>query len=151
MDKNSSNNIFDEASKKGKGQPSKETAIPRLADTSSKLNTPPQNQDLTEIDTQMLFDRVRELQKDLDEKKAELHDTIATSPTQVIQFFNDPKNFSIDQWNIIQNNRSDLEKKVWALLGKDPNKVREKQIEDQKEKSRKAKSLGTRHNWIPIR
>lgn len=147
MDKNSSNNIFDEASKKGKSHPSKETATPTPPDISSQI-TPPT---LTELDTQMLFDRVRELQKDLDEKKAELQSTLASSPTQVIQFFSDPKNFSIDQWNIIQNNRSDLEKKVWALLGKDPKQVRDKQLEDQKDKSRKAKSLGTRHNWIPIR
>jgi len=148
MDKSPSHNIFDEASKKRLDLPLKKT-LPAQPEVITEQSKSPDF--LNELDTQMLFDSVKELQQNLDKKRDELKNTIESTPEQVIQYFNDSKNFTPEQWNTIQSNRSDLEKNVWAVIGKDPKKVREEQISDKNDKLRKGKSLGARHNWIPMR
>lgn len=92
-----------------------------------------------------------EMRNDLDKKTDDLKEAIALSQKDVIKFFSEAKNFTPEQWNIIQENRSDLEKRTWAVVGKDPNKVREKHLEDKDARHRKGKTLGARKNWIPIR
>lgn len=94
---------------------------------------------------------MKEIQKDLDKQSDQLKDAISSSKEEVVEFFNNPKNFSPEQWNVIQHNRTELEQKTWAVVGKDPKKLSEKKMETKSEKARLAKSLGSRHGWIPIR
>lgn len=65
-------------------------------------------------------------------------------------YFNNPKNFSPEEWQTIVQNRAELESKAWAVIGKDPRKrVEQKKLEKQ-EHMRKGKTLGSRRNWMPM-
>jgi len=147
-----SHNIFDEAGKQGKGLPSKKK---EEAASSSPAVKPEKSKNiivsLTDSEIQEMFDRMLEMRRDLDKKTDELKNAISLSQQDVVKFFSNSKNFTPQEWSIIQQSRSDLEKRVWAVVGKDPKKVREKQLEEKDTKSRKGKTLGSRRNWIPIR
>lgn len=141
-------NIFDEAGKsklKPKLLPKKEI-IPPKVEMPKGPHIP-----ITDTEIQGMFDRMNEMRNDLDKRTDDLKEAIALSQKDVIKFFSESKNFTPEQWNIIQENRTDLEKRTWAVVGKDPNKVREKHLEDKDAKLRKGKTLGSRKNWIPIR
>jgi hypothetical protein len=152
MDNSPSHNIFDEASKKRSAPPIKKNQQKPADDIFQKPGVPHDPPHLlTETDIQIMFNRVSEMQKDLDKKTDDLKEKISLSPKDVVNFFSEAKNFTPEQWNIIQNNRSDLEKKTWAVIGKDPAVHKEKKLEDKNTKQRKAKSIGARNNWIPMR
>lgn len=146
MSTGSSDNIFDFASKK-KANPLPKKNPPPLQQKTAPINMEPASQ----ADIDLMFAKMQDLQKDLDRKTDELKDAISSSKTEVIDYFNNSKNFTPEQWNVIQKNRSELEQKTWAVVGKDPNIVKEKKHEAKSEKARMAKSLGSRHNWLPMR
>ena len=146
MSTGSSDNIFDFASKK------KANPLPKINPPPPQVKTAPTNKEpASQADIDLMFAKMHDLQKDLDRKTDELKDAISSSKTEVIDYFNNSKNFTPEQWNVIQNNRSELEQKTWAVVGKDPNIVKEKKLEAKSEKARMAKSLGSRHNWLPMR
>lgn len=152
MDNSPSHNIFDEASKKRSPPTLKKTTSKPYQDTFPREHASTElHSSLSETDIQIMFNRMNEMQKDLNKKADDLKEKISLSPKDVVTFFSDPKNFTPEQWNIIQNNRAELEKKTWAIIGKDPAKYKEKKLEDKTTKQRKAKSLGARNNWIPMR
>lgn len=150
MDRTPSQNIFDEAGRK-RLKRNEEKFVPT---ESSKRVLPSEAKPLVSInesDIDQMFERMVEIRRSLDKKSDELKDAIAVSREDVSKFFQDPKNFSPEEWAIIQESRLELEKKVWAVVGKDPAKVRQKQIEDKESKLRKGKTVAARRNWIPIR
>lgn len=129
MGTNDSSNIFDDPEKK------KESSTPILGDQ----------------DIQEMFDKMIEMRQELDKKTDELKDAIALTKQDINAFFSNSKNFTPEQWSIIQQNRTELEQKAFMIVGKDPNKVRQKQLESKETKARKGKTLGSRRNWIPMR
>jgi len=149
MSTGSSDNIFDFASKK------KEIPLPKKNPAPSPLKSVvievKNMEQASQADIDMMFAKIHDLQKDLDKKTDDLKDAISSSRTEVIDYFNNSKNFTPEQWSVIQNNRTELEQKTWAVVGKDPNIVKEKKLEAKNEKARMAKSLGSRHNWLPMR
>lgn len=65
-------------------------------------------------------------------------------------YFNNPKNFSPEEWQTIVQNRAELEGKAWAIIGKDPRKRVEQRKLDKQDHARKGKTLGSRRNWMPM-
>ncbi|HRD55733.1 MAG TPA: hypothetical protein PLC42_04980 [Parachlamydiaceae bacterium] len=148
MDKQPPSSIFDQAGKKNP-QPSKK--IPEKTAEKEALNLETSKIVLTDAEVQRMFDRMVELKEELDKKTDEFKEAVVLSQQDVVKYFNEPKNFTIDQWAVIQESRSELEKRVFDVVGKDLKKVRQKQLESKDSKLRKGKTLGARRNWIPIR
>lgn len=149
MSSDPSNNIFDFASnKKAKPAPPKKTESAPIAPKTSESQSP---EYFSEADVEQMLARMGEMQRDLSQKTDDLKTAISSSKEEVVVFFSNPKNFTPEQWNVIQHNRTELEKQAWAIVGKDPRKVQEKKLETKSEKARLGKSLGSRHGWIPMR
>lgn len=147
MNKEQSSNIFDQAGKSSKGQPlkkniEKDVPIPSIKDPKVTL---------TDDEVQGMFDKMVELRGDLEKKTDEFKEAVILSQQDVSKYFNDSKNFSPEQWSVIQESRAELEKRVFDVVGKDLKKIRQKQLESKDSKLRKGKTLGARRNWIPIR
>lgn len=142
-----SSNIFDEAGKKKDLPPAKKEEAPSSS-VDLPVNLPAI---LSDEDIQEMFDRMIVMRQELDRKTDELKDALALTKQDINVFFSDPKNFTPEQWKMIQENRTELELKTFAIVGKDPKKVRQKQLESKDAKARKGKTLGARRNWIPIR
>lgn len=65
-------------------------------------------------------------------------------------YFNNPKNFSPEEWQMIVQNRNELEGKAWAIIGRDPRKRVEQRKLEKQDHARKGKTLGSRRNWMPM-
>lgn len=150
MAKDSQFNIFDSSSNKPARSPAKKAADKpqrklSLQEIAEKAHA------LSDQEIINMVERIQFLQKDLESKVNILKEKIPMTYSNIGKFLNDKENFPPEQWSAIEENRAELEKKLWSMVGDDPKKVKEKHQVDKDTKELRGKGLGARRNWIPIR
>lgn len=148
MENSHSSNIFDEAGKKSSTPKKKEPAVPQAP----VAGVPPlPNVNITDDQLAEMFERAKKMRTEIEEKLQEVYDKTGLTRKQVETYMNNPKNFSIQEWQNIQIGRKDWEGRLYGLIGQEYKEKRQKAVQDQSSKERKGKTLGARKNWIPMR
>lgn len=102
-------------------------------------------------ETEKIFEQMFKMRDELQNRLGDFYEKTGFSASEVEKFFNNPNNFTQEKWAKIQRDRSELEKKIYNVLGVEVKLQKQKVEKEQTSKERKAKSLGMRKNWIPIR
>lgn len=145
MDSSSPENIFDPALQKVKKK-TKETPHAPIMSTEKRRELIMKDPEVKEWIT-----RIEELNRSLKEKIGDLIEKHGFTPRSVKGYLNNPKNFTPDQWNLIQKQRVEIEKMVGIALDPVLRKEQKKAEAKVRDKERKGKTLGSRKNWMPMR
>lgn len=99
---------------------------------------------------------IEQIQTDLDEydkKTAAICKKTDMTKEQLEKYVNDPKNFSVEEWKVLQEVRGEIEEfrqNIWSVLNKDADEIDEK-IKKKHEKKKKSRIVGMKKkNWIPM-
>jgi hypothetical protein len=151
MKREKDKNIFETAGKLGKEQPPEREAPPPkqapLPDA-SRYRDP-------EVDEMMK--KIKEMKEDLQSQIESISKKSGLSYDKIRKMIENPKNFSPAAWERMQKNQQILGDKIWGALGKrqaqhsSPSQEEQPQQRENKAGSRKAKTLGARKKWIPIK
>lgn len=145
MENSHSSNIFDEAGKRF-SPPKKSYAVPPASPA-----LPEAGAKLTDEQIAEMFERARRMKEEIESKLQEVYDKTGMTRKQVQNYMQNPKNFTVQEWQNIQIGRQDWEGRLYNLIGQEYKAKREKVVQDQNSKERKGKTLGARKNWIPMR
>lgn len=145
MDSSSAENIFDPALQKVKKK-AKDSPRPVILTAEER-----RKRIMTDPDIKEWVTRIEELNRSLKEKIADLIEKHGFTPRSVKGYLNNPKNFTPDQWIIIQKQRSEIEKTIGVALDPVLRKEQKKREGKERDKERKGKTLGARKNWMPMR
>lgn len=154
MAQDRSGNIFDEASRRlSKKKKPAAGATPPAAEKPTAQETPVVQPNR---EVQEMLDKMRTMQKDLDFKIEELQQKSGMAPEVFQNYIKKIKDMNLNLSNHVQGKKSELEQKVWGVLGENAKQAHEKSKEPPTtkpltEKERKGKTIGARRNWIPMR
>lgn len=141
MDKDK--NIFETAAKK-LGRKDKKP------EPKEKKNVePPPTRAYRDPQVDAMMQQIREMNQDLKSQMESISKKTGLSYDELKKLVDNPKNFSPADWAFLQKNKQLLGDKVWGVVGI-PNKPKAKQRENVAGE-RKAKTLGARKKWIPMR
>ena len=87
------------------------------------------------------LEKVMRLKTKIEEETKRVCEKTGLTPKQLMDYSNDPKNFSIEQWSTIQETKKKLADSMDSLKGT-------KKVDDQKNKSHKKRFPPT--NWIQL-
>lgn len=144
--------IFDPSSHKSKKAVKQTPKIP---------SKPPPKVEVSEKDRELLFqnnpqlrewiEKIESLHKDIVEKTQWLIEKKGHTPRSIKRYLEDPKNFTPKQWEMIQEQKQNLESKLGLLI--DPGLKHLKKTKENKtlSKERKGKTLGSRKQWLDMR
>lgn len=145
-------NLFNQPQKRS--QPSalrKQAVKPEKSFTSSLPGVEKPIEALLDPEIEEILMQIQKKQKEIVSEAEKIQSFAAEVAKQEVGvFFNNPKNFSPEEWQIIQQNRAELEEKARTLMGKDPKKKVEQRKLEKQEHARKGKTLGARRNWIQM-
>lgn len=116
----------------------------------SKTHAPKEKLD-PELDA--LFERVKYLRQDLESKLQDFYHKTGLKDSDIKDFLADPSNFSPSEWALVTKYKELLYTQFSSQTGL---KIPEKKVAIAAEKeglskARKAKSIGSRKKWIPMK
>lgn len=133
--------FFDESP----SSPKKEPDPPLSSNSTKKISLSTGNPELDE--------RLKIFEKSHDDLKKQIDDIFLQSGmTQktITDYLNNPNNFSSTQWALIQQQREQLQEKIWKMVGKKYKQIFTAKQQAKSSKERKGKTLGARKNWMPM-
>jgi uncharacterized protein YoxC len=135
-------NIFDEATRR-LNQQKKSKPMPPSSSVKSEQRATPSNEE-----TERLFSKIQSMHDDINRKLEEMYQKAGWTADSVKDYLNNPNNFNSTDWQHIQDQRKQLLGKVKQAI----NQGQEEKIDKDKiGKERRAKTLGARKNWLPMR
>lgn len=155
MDKDK--NIFEAASHK-LGKKGKSKSSPRRTHTHLPEKPVVKNASDPEIDE--IRSRIRQMQQDISDKLDIINQNSQLKPEQIRNLLTDPKYYTPQQWDELQNYRKSLGDKIFNAIGREIKVTKPTEesfqapppkIKDTTDASRKGKTLGARKKWIPMR
>ncbi|CDZ79909.1 hypothetical protein BN1013_00410 [Candidatus Rubidus massiliensis] len=102
-----------------------------------------------EIDA--IFDKIHLMRNDLKEKVNDLLKHFNITAEEFEQTFNNPNNFTSQEWTNIKNQLEEFEKQVDKVEGKSVKNLKNKKEQNLKQKKAQLKTLSTKKNWIPMK
>ncbi|MBS0654620.1 MAG: hypothetical protein JSR46_02485 [Verrucomicrobia bacterium] len=102
------------------------------------------------------YNHYKELYKLLQQKIDDLLAKKKLTYRMIHNYFNSPRNFSSEQWRLIEKQKEEVERKLRELVPEHPQKRAESKDEPQQEKKApkkeyKPKSMQVKSRWIPMR
>lgn len=155
-------NLFDQSSfsKKQKLRPIPSKKDKRVAKGSSHPQSAPPKHVKLDPEVETMLTAMKDMHKDIDNKLRKIYELSGLKRDQIASYINDPRNFTAQEWEILQARRDQVENKLLSFLGPKVQAEREKaknqglskaQASEQA-KNRKSKTLAARKkNWIPVR
>lgn len=147
MGNESPGSIFDEAARKNslskKKYSTKKTS--QIQTKNKEISS------LSESEIQALLDKVSRQREELLLKLDMIQQTKGINLKEMKNFMDNPLNFKKSEWEFLQKQRTEMEEKLSALIGKELKEKNQKQNLQKSEKAHKLKSLGSRKKWIFIR
>ena len=99
----------------------------------------------------LILNKMVKVKESFESKLNEIYEDNGLTQMQVESYLNNPSNFSPQDWSKIQTQRDELENQINIVLNKSRKKSTGLHDEkSQQSKDRKAKTLGSRKNWIPM-
>ncbi|MBA3722417.1 MAG: hypothetical protein H0W88_08440 [Parachlamydiaceae bacterium] len=104
-------------------------------------------------DINKIFAKMKKMHDEIEVKLDEVYRKSGLDFKNIRTYLDNPSNFTSQEWERIQNQRNNL----WQQIGESPaaTHIKEKKLLDtdteKKSKERKAKQVGARRNWIPMR
>jgi hypothetical protein len=97
-----------------------------------------------------MMKKIEDMKQDLSNKMENIHRKSGLTYDQIRVYMENPKNFSKTEWEKIQKTKDELGEKVWNALGQElkPKTTHER---ENIAGERKAKTLGARKRWIPMK
>lgn len=96
-----------------------------------------------------MLDRIDAIKNDLKDRVSVLIEKHGYTPSTIKKYLNDPKNFTPEQWVLIQKQKDEIAKTVGVAI--DPIMRKQKKIQEKKQDDRsKNKSIGARKRWMPM-
>lgn len=137
-------NIFEAAAKKLARKKGKTENVPKKLVQAAP--TPIQR----DPEIREMLKKIDDMKQDLLNKMEYIYRTSGLTYDQVRRYMENPKNFSKKDWEKLQRTKEELGEKVWNALGQElkPKAARER---ENVAGERKAKTLGARKRWIPMK
>lgn len=151
----SKSNIFDETSKKFRGQ--RGLKSPLSEKTKQQSTDSLSIDEIRRNEIQDMIKKMKEINSDIDKKLDEIFQKTGWDMRTIKRHLDNPDNYSKGQWERLQEKRKTQYNKLWEDLGKMGISPEEKFVQNQKKeeekiaRGRKGKTLGARKNWIPVR
>ena len=146
-DKDSPLNFFQSSAKKKKiptEPPAQASSKDKLVPvTTPKLPTLQKDPEVTEM-----LKKIEDMRNDIEQQIEFISRQSGWSKEKIWQFTNDPKNFSSEQWAIVQNENKAFVDKVWAAVAPAIEIHKDQAKKSQEVKDRKGKFIGSRRKWI---
>lgn len=95
--------------------------------------------------------KMRKMKDELDSKLESLFQKGGMTLQKLEDFLNNQRNFSDEEWLIIQTQSEVYKSKLQELFGKKTLEKHEKKIKKKTSEGRNRKTLGERKKWIPMR
>lgn len=90
------------------------------------------------------------MQRELENKTNSLLEKGGHTPLSIKRYLDDPKNFSPQDWQLIQQQRDQLEADLGLAIDPSFRKLKKTQETKVMSKERKGKTLGSRKNWLDM-
>lgn len=161
MSKEEPNNIFETAARMlGSKKTKKKRSFPTEGESSSQKkavnDTPiPESSEIVQLfdrDIAAALEKMRSYHFELEEKIAQAFTDAGTSPSQIIDYLKNPRNFTDRNWKFMQECRREEYLKLWNAATPKEKKGLLKQSK-RKSKGQITKKLGLarKKNWIPVK
>lgn len=147
MNQDKPSNIFDEASKElKKVQEGQSHDVKKGEKGTPKVSSIP----LADADIETMFNKMRKMDEDLQNRMERICELTGMSRHEVKSFIENPNNFTSSQWQKVQQEKDELERKIYASIGMKAKQQIAKKKKKKITKSRKGKTLGSRKGWIQM-
>ncbi len=168
MKKDRDANIFQSAARRAQaaGKKKKEGPFPALPTQPSKKETPkimpapaseskekpkpktiPQEPS-SELQLKQMFEKMRDLQQDLEAKLEEAYAIGGIGRNTIKGYIDSLLGPEIER---LKKDKEKLEAQIYAVLGEDAKIKQASQSQTKHDKTRKAKSMGVRRKWLPMK
>jgi hypothetical protein len=144
-------NIFETASKqlpKGGKNPPKQAPVQKRIPRGR--STPPPTTTYRDPEVDAMMKQIRDMSQDLENQMETISKKSGLSYDDLKKAIENPKLFKPADLEALKKKQEDLKQKVWGAVGSMPSKPADKQRENVGGE-RKAKTLGIRKKWIPMR
>jgi hypothetical protein len=102
-------------------------------------------------ETEEMLKKMKDMKEDLKNKIDLIKNKNSAEAKQFKKMLENPSNFSKKEWNDIQKAKKLLGDKIWQAIGKPETPEEGLQSSPSNPMNRKAKTLGSRKKWIPMR
>jgi len=120
----------------------------------SKLQSKHVQKNYRDPEIEEMMKKITYMKEDLNDKIESLKKKTGPGADRLRKILEDPSNFSPKEWDDIQLAKKLLGDKLYGIIGKPAEKPVEKPVEEKiqsRPSTRKAKTLGSRKKWIPMR
>ena len=95
-------------------------------------------------------EKMEVMHSELEEKTNRLLEKGGHTPLSIKRYLDDPKNFSPEDWQLIQKQRNILEADLGLAIDPSFHKIKKEKETKVMSKERKGKTLGSRKNWLDM-
>jgi hypothetical protein len=156
MNQNTPMNVFGSSAKKQKKKAEKDPSSPPTGSypppptthrTRTSVKIPTLNPEVTEM-----LNRMDSMRRELEDKVNEIVQKSGWSKDRVWGFLNKTKQFKQEQWEKMENEVNSFNLKVWTSLGWEWSvKTPKHDVVQHVSQEKKARMIGGRRRWIPMR
>jgi len=129
------------ASSEGKSVPKKKAEEPTPTIASSPVG---------DMEVDDMLKRLRDMDEDLQKKMERVCEVSGMTKREIERYIENPHNFTDSQWNKIQQEKEELEEKIFAAIGIKAKKRILKKKKKKIAKGRRGKTLGGRKGWLQM-